>query len=193
MNTIKSYIEFVKELEHIKTVLRTAWTSDGTQESTAAHSWRLAVFAGIMLDQFPELDGKKILMMALIHDLGEIYDGDISAALLPDPNKKFEMESASVTKLFSILDAPERSKLYDLWSEYEGGLTPEAKLVKALDKAETIIQHNQGRNPENFDYSFNLTYGEQYFKDNPILSELRAELDKDTIKRVEPQEESLNG
>lgn len=34
-----------------------------------------------------------------------------------------------------------------LWEEYSQGITPEARLVKALDKAETIIQHSQGRNP----------------------------------------------
>lgn len=43
-----------------------------------------------------------------------------------------------------------------MWEEYEACRTPEAKLVKALDKAETILQHNQGQNPSGFDYEFNL-------------------------------------
>ena len=33
-----------------------------------------------------------------------------------------------------------------LWQEYNDNSSPEAHLVKALDKAETIIQHNQGKN-----------------------------------------------
>lgn len=35
-----------------------------------------------MLEHYPELDAGKTLLMCLIHDIGEIYDGDISAALL---------------------------------------------------------------------------------------------------------------
>lgn len=191
MNPIKSYIEFIKELELLKNVRRTAWTSEGKQESTAEHSWRLAVFAGIMLEEFPELDGKKVLLMSLIHDLGEIYDGDISAALLPDPSLKYEMESASLQKLLSIPDEPVRGNLYALWQEYEEGLTQEAKLVKALDKAETMIQHNQGQNPDNFDYSFNLSYGEPYFRDNQLLRELKAEIDNETKMNILSQEGAL--
>lgn len=33
-------------------------------------------------------------------------------------------------------------------------VTLEAKAVKALDKLETILQHNQGLNPSDFDYTF---------------------------------------
>ena len=75
------YLAFIKETELLKNVLRTAWGSAGRQESTAEHSWRLALFAALMLGEYPELDGKRVLLMCLIHDLGELYDGDISAAL----------------------------------------------------------------------------------------------------------------
>ncbi len=39
-----------------------------------------------------------------------------------------------------------------MWCEYNSCSTKEAKLVKAMDKLETIVQHNQGNNPEDFDY-----------------------------------------
>ena len=97
MTLLQSYLEFIKELELLKNITRTAWTSAGKKESTAEHSWRLALFTGIISQEFPELDGKKLLMMALVHDLGEIYDGDISAALLPDPDEKYKSESGSVS------------------------------------------------------------------------------------------------
>ena len=51
----------------------------------------------------------------------------------------------------------------DLWKEYNEAVSKEARLVKALDKAETIMQHNQGCNPAGFDYDFNLEYGQEYF------------------------------
>lgn len=49
-----------------------------------------------MLGEYPGLDGKRVLLMYLIHDLGELYDGDISAALLPDEQQKHEEEKRSV-------------------------------------------------------------------------------------------------
>ena len=56
--------------------------------------------------------------------------------------------------------------------------------VKALDKAETIIQHNQGRNPEDFDYRFNLGYGKEYFDGSGFLRELRTLLDEETAAKL---------
>lgn len=48
MEHLDSYLAFIKETELLKTVLRDAYTSTGRQESTAEHSWRLAVLAGLM-------------------------------------------------------------------------------------------------------------------------------------------------
>ena len=55
---------------------------------------------------------------------------------------------------------------------------------RALDKAETIIQHNQGRNPEDFDYRFNLGYGKEYFEGSGFLHELRTLLDEETAAKL---------
>jgi putative hydrolase of HD superfamily len=71
-----------------------------------------------------------------------------------------------------------------LWDEYEAAESPEAKLAKALDKLETIMQHNQGRNPAGFDYRFNLGYGRQHTADNPLIARVRAILDEETEARA---------
>ena len=63
MERLKQYINFIQEVEKLKSVLRTAWTSSGRQESTAEHSWRLALLAVLFINDFPELDGLKILKM----------------------------------------------------------------------------------------------------------------------------------
>lgn len=81
--------------------------------------------------------------------------------------------------MLSLLPESQAEELFKLWVEYNENRTAEAKLVKALDKAETIIQHNQGENPPDFDYEFNLDYGKQYFSENPLLQELRKLLDHD--------------
>lgn len=184
MERIEQYVEFIRETEKLKSVLRTAWTSSGRQESTAEHSWRLAMLAGLFLDEFPELNAEKVLMMCLIHDIGELYYGDISAVTKPDKVQKHNIKLSSVKKVCSLLPERSKEKIFELWNEYEDDKTPEAHLVKALDKAETIIQHNQGINPKNFDYQFNLQYGKNYFEKNDILKNLRELIDKDTAAHI---------
>lgn len=71
-----------------------------------------------------------------------------------------------------------------LWEEYESGVTPEARFVKAFDKGETILQHIQGKNPEGFDYKFNLSYGKKYFQGDEKLEEIREFLDEETKEKI---------
>ncbi|WP_281550079.1 HD domain-containing protein [Murimonas intestini] len=187
MEKIREYLDFIRETENLKSTLRTAWTARGRQESTAEHSWRLALLAGVFLEEYPCLDAVRVYQLCLVHDLGEIYDGDISAALRPDEELKHKKEKQSVEKVFSLLPGSSGKKWLDIWREYDENLTPEAHLVKALDKAETIIQHNQGRNPEDFDYEFNLEYGRKYFEADELLRELRRELDAETRCHIPPE------
>ena len=144
------------------------------------------MFAGLAAGRLPGLDREKVLMMSLIHDMGELYGGDISAACAQTRKKNDEERPGPVHKdLFPF--APRTGKaesLLALWREYNANATPEARLVKALDKAETIIQHNQGRNPADFDYRFNLGYGKEYFKGNEFLRELRTILDEETAAQI---------
>ncbi len=181
---IRKLVSFMEEAEKLKSVVRTAWTSKRRSESTAEHSWRLALFAGVMSDYFPELDLSKVLMMSLIHDIGEIYEGDISAALYPDKEAKYDTEYQAAQTVFAFLPEPQAGRMMDIWIEYNNNATPEAKLVKALDKAETIIQHNQGSNPSDFNYQFNLEYGREYFENSEILELLRTLIDEKTKQRM---------
>lgn len=185
MDGLDRIIDFIDEAEGLKSVERTAWTAAGRRESTAEHSWRLTLLAGLLLDRYPDLDGQKVLMLCLCHDLGERYDGDVSAALGADAGEKHCREREAVERLASLLPGGERDRILALWEEYDRGITPEARLVKALDKAETILQHNRGQNPPDFDYGFNLTYGAAYFQGDPLLERLRQRLDRDTQKRME--------
>ena len=84
---------FLQEAEGLKSVERTAWTSSGRRESTAEHSWRLALLAWALLDRYPRLDHAKVLALCLVHDLGERDCGDRSASDLPDPAAKRREEA----------------------------------------------------------------------------------------------------
>ena len=55
MEKLIRYLRFIREAERLKNVLRTAYTSEGRHESTAEHSWRLALLAAVLL--IPGLQG----------------------------------------------------------------------------------------------------------------------------------------
>lgn len=63
--------------------------------------------------------------------------------------------------------------------------SPEAIIAKGLDKLETILQHNQGENPVDFDYAFNLGYGQRQTSAHPLLAEIRTLLDDETKERAQ--------
>jgi putative hydrolases of HD superfamily len=109
--------------------------------------------------------------------------GDISAKLQP-PAGKADQERRDLLRLTEPLPPDVRARLVALWDEYEAGSTPEARVVKALDKLETILQHNQGRNPPSFDYAFNLTYGARQTTVHPLTVRIRAILDAETAGRA---------
>lgn len=180
MNNTNQVIEFIKEIENLKSVTRTAWTKTGRRESTAEHSWRLAMLLMVLEDDFKDVDINKAIKMSLVHDLGELYDGDISAKLQSDDDNKSHMEERAMKRMLTTLPESLSGKVYDLWKEYNECSTKEAKLVKAMDKLETIVQHNQGKNPDDFDYKFNLQYGKKYFEYDDVLKSMRNIIDKDT-------------
>lgn len=181
---IHALLAFLRRAERLKTVTRTSWTSEGKQESTAEHTWRLCLFALSVKPWFSELNFERVLAIALVHDLGEAISGDISAVLQVGAPPKHEQERRDLVQLLG--DAPEavRANLLALFDEYNAVTSPEAKFVKAVDKLETILQHNQGRNPENFDYAFNLPYGQQYTAGHPVIAKLREILDTETQARA---------
>lgn len=178
---------FLKQAEQLKNVLRSSHTSQGRPESTAEHSWRLCLMAMMLEDDFPEIDFARLVKICIIHDLGEAISGDIPAIHqvgLPD---KTAQEREDLLTLLQPLPDAQRAKILDLWDDYSEARSPEARLAKALDKLETIMQHNQGRNPPDFDYAFNLGYGQRYTGYNDLTQRIRTILDEETTAHARRQ------
>ncbi len=183
-NTLNNRLDFLRQAERLKDTLRSGFTTEGRRESVADHTWRLCLMAIIFSDQFPEVDLNRLLKICLIHDLGEAINGDIPA---PEQSAepKADSERADFRQLLSPLDDSLRNELLQLWDEYEQMGSAEGRLAKALDKLETILQHNQGRNPDNFDYEFNLDYGRHCTDTDERVSAIRAILDAETQANAE--------
>ncbi len=181
-------LDFLRAAEALKTVPRSGWTSAGERESVAEHTWRLCLMALAFQPHFPEVDFARLVKICVVHDLGEAVGGDVPA---PEQARraaagaagKSADERRDLMTLLAPLPAALRDEIAGLWDEYEAAATPEARLAKALDKLETILQHTQGRNPPDFDYAFNLAYGRQYTAGHPVLEAVRALLDAETARR----------
>ena len=50
------------------------------------------------------------------------------------------------------------------------------------------MQHNQGLNPPDFDYRFNLDYGRRHTADIPLVAQVREILDRETESRARETE-----
>ena len=171
--------------ERLKDATRHCYTSGGRHESVAEHSWRLALLAYWLHDDFPELDMDKVIRMCLIHDLGEAFTGDI-----PTFDKTQADEDREEALLFAwveSLPAPFRGEMAALYREMAALETPEAKLYKALDNLEAVVQHNESDLStwaEN-EFSLNLTYGYDKAAWSPILTALRNAVRAETEARIE--------
>lgn len=182
-------LDFLRAAERLKTVTRSGYTSTGHSESVAEHTWRLSLMALLLAPEFPELDAARLLKICLVHDLGEAIGGDIPA---PEQARraaaggagKAQQERRDLEALLRPLAERQRAEILALWDEYDAARTPEARLAKALDKLETILQHTQGDNPPGFDYRFNLGYGREHTAHPPLIAAMRAVLDQATEDRA---------
>jgi putative hydrolase of HD superfamily len=177
-------LAFLRAAERLKTVTRSGWTSTGKAESVAEHTWRLCLMAMVLYGRAEDIDLARLLKMCVIHDLGEAIGGDVPAPAQLAGSPKAGQERADLVSLVEPLPALGRREILELWDEYEAASSPEAKVAKGLDKLETILQHTQGRNPDDFDYAFNLDYGQRYTAADPVLAALRSRLDEVTAQRA---------
>jgi putative hydrolase of HD superfamily len=177
-------LTFLRAAERLKTVTRSGWTSTGQPESVAEHTWRLCLMAMLLYGRAADVDLARLLKMCLIHDLGEAIGGDVPAPLQDEALPKSIRERRDLLELIEPLSPELRREILELWGEYEAASSREAALAKGLDKLETILQHTQGKNPANFDYSYNLGYGLRYTGADPVLAAIRARLDEETARRA---------
>jgi putative hydrolases of HD superfamily len=182
---LSGVLDFLRAAERLKTTMRSGWTSAGDPESVAEHTWRLSLMAMLLQPSVPDLDFSRLVKICIVHDLGEAIGGDVPA---PEQARrgeaKADAERRDLVELVTPLPERLQCEILELWDEYEGAMTPEARFAKGLDKLETILQHTQGKNPPDFDYRFNLGYGRQYTEGHPLLVAVRALLDEETEQRA---------
>ena len=182
---IEDLTHFIGRIEKLKCYTRHSWTSSGRKESVAEHSFMLAVMAYLVKDEFPETDINKVILMCLFHDFGEAVTGDIPAF---EKNEKDEkVEADAVAALLADLPEGYREEMEGLFQEMKEQWTPEARLWKALDKMEAVLQHNQASIETwlPLEYELQMNYGEKEVAYSPYLMELKKKLNEDSRKKIE--------
>lgn len=170
--------------EKLKCHTRHCSTSSGRPESVAEHSWRTALMAILTASAFPEADMNKVIRMCLIHDLGEAFTGDIPSFDKTEADSK--TEELALRQWVQTFPSPEREEWLALYEEMEAQQTQEARIYKALDKLEAVIQHDESDISTwlPLEYDLQLEYGRENVQFSPYLQQLKMEIDDVTRKKI---------
>ena len=180
----RKLIEALTVAERLKDTTRHCYTSGGRPESVGEHSWMMTLMAFFMRDEFPGVDMDKVIRMCIIHDLGECFTGDIPT---------FDKTAAHEEKEENLLNAwvaslpePYATEMAELYREMDARQTTEAKIYKAIDNMEAVIQHNFSDLSTWIprEYELNKTYGNDKVAFSEYLTGLRREIREDTLKKL---------
>ncbi len=138
---IKKQIEFIITIDEMKNVLRRNLVSDASRrENDAEHSWHLAVMAMILEEYSADkVDISKVLKIALVHDLVEVYAGDTFAYDVKGNEDKLDREIMAAEKLFGMLKDGQGDEIRALWDEFEAKETAESKYANAIDRLQPLL------------------------------------------------------
>ena len=155
-------IDFIKEIDKIKYIQRrTKLFNSDRNENDAEHSWHLAMMA-IVLSEYSDvkIDLLKVVKMVLIHDIVEIDAGD---TFIYDQNKNHdntEEELKAAKRIFGILPEKQFAEFIEIWTEFEDGISNEAKFAKSMDRLEPLLQNtsNNGGTWKEFGVKYQTVY-----------------------------------
>jgi putative hydrolases of HD superfamily len=162
--------ELVLAIEKLKEVKRKGWVDSGipNAESVADHTCSVALCVLFMGMERKDIDLKKALTMALIHDLAESVVGDITPYDGVSKKDKLTKEEKALRNLLKDLPKDGQKHLLDLWKEMESGKSPEAKLVLQADIFDRVVQannyRNKGHDVDRFFHAINELRGSDFEK-----------------------------
>ena len=188
MSNLNKTVDFITEIEKLKSVTRFNRTLDGRFENSAEHSWQGAIAAMVLQDYYPEkLDMEKVISMLLIHDLGEIYAGD--TWVFDDKNKvhSHDRELQSIEKTMSILPEEKYLNMKNSWLEFEKGQSAEARYARVIDALVPLINHLEvselNYNPDNISSDMVLEKKKFIKDESKELWKLTEELVKESVEK----------
>ncbi len=180
----RTFIDIMRTTGRLKDMTRHSWTAEGRHESVAEHTYHLLMMAYFCRDEFPEADMVRVMEMCLFHDMGEAFTGDIPAfeKTAADEGE----ESRQVSAWIRSLPEGYRGQVDSLFAEMDAMETTEAKIYKALDKLEAVIQHNEADLSTwiPLEYQLNLDYGQKETRFSEFFREVRRLAKEDSEEKI---------
>jgi 5'-deoxynucleotidase len=162
MRPNETLLELLLELQILDRIPRAGFVLRGVAdpESVTEHSWHVLFLVWALGAKIEGIDLPRAMEIALVHDLAELRIGDLprTVARYFPAGAKNTAEAAAMAEILAPLPA----RALALYTEYQEGTTPEARLVKACDKLQLMLkvavyeQWGTGalgefwENPENF-------------------------------------------
>ena len=142
-NRLKRQIDFIMEVDRMKSVYRRTLLVDRSRRETdAEHSWHFALMALLLAEYAgPDVKPDRVIRMALVHDLVEIYAGDTFAYDGDGKKTQHAREQQAADRLFSRLPADQGSQLRALWEEFDAMETPDARFAAAIDRLQPFLNN----------------------------------------------------
>ena len=183
----RKLLEVLTVAERLKDATRHCYTSHGRHESVAEHSWMTTLMAFLMRDEFPEADMDKVIRMCIIHDLGEAFTGDIPTFNKTDAHE--QTEEVLLNSWVDSLPTKTAAEMRTLYAEMAARETTEARIYKAIDGLEALVQHNLSDIATwlPLEYDLNMTYADDKVKFSPYLTALRQEIREDTVRKIDAE------
>ena len=180
----RKLLEALDTAEKLKDATRHCYTKNGRHESVAEHSWMMTLIAFFIKDEFPDANMDKVIKMCIIHDLGEAFTGDIPTF---EKTKENEItEEKLLAEWVNTLPDNIKDEMTALYKEMNERITAEAKIFKAIDSLEALIQHNISDLstwiPK--EYELNKTYADDKVAFSDYLKCLREEIRRDTFNKL---------
>ena len=183
MNPI-ALIDALHIAERLKDTTRHCYTSGGRHESVAEHCWRSSLMAYFLKEEFPDADMNKVILMCIVHDLGEAFTGDIPT--FDKTSADEQKETTLLNQWLSSLSDSYRDELTALFAEMDARQSLEAKIFKAIDGMEAVLQHNESDLSTwiPHEYHLNRVYCEDRVQFSKYLIQLRKLLQEETDQKI---------
>lgn len=184
---INKFLETLHTINKLKDTTRHCYTPGGRHESVAEHSWRMSMMAYLVSDEFPEADINKVIKMCLIHDIGEVFTGDIPTFYKTCSDE--DKEESLLTSWVKSLPEPYCSEFLSLYEEMKALETIEAKIYKAMDNLEAVIAHNESDISTwiEREYTLNRVYGDDKVAFSDYLTKFRALVRDETDIKIQKE------
>lgn len=140
---MEQQLQFIMEIDRMKSVYRRTLLVDRSRRETdAEHSWHFALMALLLAEYAgPDVKIDRVIRMALVHDLVEIYAGDTFAYDGDGKKTQHAREQQAADKLFSQLPADQGPRLCALWEEFDAMETPDARFAAAIDRLQPFLNN----------------------------------------------------